>query len=143
MENSINFIFLETFLNENKIQTRFEGAHRALKASISYYVRLQSTRPRYSDGYADVSGWLEQNSGMGEVERMRRWDSMGVLGLVCRLYREREDDLEEEECSKEKDKNNINVAEKEIDHKIKSKKEDEVIEDENCSLQNFDDFILD
>ena len=68
---------------------------------------------------------------------------MGVLGLVCRLYREREDDLEEEECSKEKDKNNMNVAGKEIDHKIKSKKEDEVIEDENCSLQNFDDFILD
>ena len=67
---------------------------------------------------------------------------MGVLGLVCRLYREREDDLEEE-CSKEKDKNNMNVAEKEIDHKIKSRKEDEVIEDENCSLQNFDDFILD
>ena len=135
--------FFETFPNGNKIQTRFEGAQRALKAGIIYSVRLQSTRPRYSDGYADVSGWLEQNSGMGEVERMRRWDSMGVLGLVCRLYREREDDLEEEECSKEKNTNNMNVAEKEIDHNIKSKKEDEVIEDENCSLQNFDDFILD
>ena len=49
---------------------------------------------RYSDGYEDVSEWLESQK--KDKKRMERWDSMGVLGLICRLYSEREAEAEDE-----------------------------------------------
>jgi len=44
---------------------------------------------RYSDGYTDVSNW-EESKDERQKKLKERWDSLGVLGLVCRLYSERD-----------------------------------------------------
>ena len=41
-----------------------------------------------------MSEWLESQK--KDKKRMERWDSMGVLGLICRLYSEREAEAEDE-----------------------------------------------
>jgi len=48
---------------------------------------------RYTGGYTDVSSWEGTNT--GKDLRMKRWDSLGVLGLVCRLYSERDHSKED------------------------------------------------
>ena len=74
---------------------------------------------------------------------MFRWDNLGVLGLVCRLYSEREendkndDDVikttdvkNKEDCDKADADKNVNSQRSKFDESIKREKDDQGVEEE-------------
>jgi len=74
-----------------KPEHHIEGEKEKLKSSTSEstLLNINKQKLRYSDGYTDVSNW-EESKDERQKKLIERWDSLGVLGLVCRLYSERD-----------------------------------------------------